>query len=90
MIVERVTIVNKLGLHARASAVLAQKAAHYRSNVQIGTNEERMADCKSIMSLMMLAAGIGSDLILRVEGEDESDAFQCIRQLIADRFGEEE
>jgi len=90
VICTRVRLINKLGLHARASSVLAQKAAAFRSTIQLGIEESQLVDCKSIMGLMMLAAGVGTELLLRIEGEDEENAHETICQLIADRFGEEE
>lgn len=90
MISEKLVLVNKLGLHARASAKLAQQASQFGSSVQIGLNEDSLVDCKSIMALMMLAAGVGTEIHLRVEGEDEQRACDAIRQLVANRFGEEE
>ena len=90
MIREKVKIVNKLGLHARASSVLSQKACEFGSRIELGPDDHSLVDCKSIMALMMLAAGIGTEMVLRVEGDDEHLAFEQISQLIADRFGEDE
>ena len=90
MISEKLVLVNKLGLHARASAKLAQQASQFGSCVHIGLNEDQMVDCKSIMALMMLAAGVGTEIYLRCDGEDEERAMDALRQLIADRFGEDE
>ena len=90
MICKKVEIVNKLGLHARASAKLAQHASQFASNIQIGLDESSLVDCKSIMSLMMLAASIGTKVIIKIEGEDEQLAFDDISVLIADKFGEGE
>jgi phosphocarrier protein len=85
----RVDIVNKLGLHARAAAKLVDCAARFGCRVQIGASEP-LADAKSIMAVMMLAAGKGSQLTLRCDGEDEAEAMAAIQTLIADRFGEAE
>ncbi len=90
MICEKITIVNKLGLHARASAKLAQHAAQFSSKVELGPEESSVVDCKSIMALMMMAAGIGTQMVLRVEGDDEDLAFKDISDLIEDKFGEGE
>ncbi len=90
MIERKVTICNKLGLHARASAKLAQTAAGFGSQIRIGPAPDQLADCKSIMALMMQAAGIGSELVLVVEGEDEERAAEAVCALIADKFGEGE
>ena len=81
---------NKLGLHARACAKLAQHASQFASNIQIGLDESSLVDCKSIMSLMMLAASIGTKVIIKIEGEDEQLAFDDISALIANKFGEGE
>jgi len=82
-----VEIVNKLGLHARASAKLTQVAARYRSDVQMSRNG-RKVNAKSIMGVMMLAAGKGSKVLIEIEGPDESDAMDAIVALIGDYFGE--
>jgi len=84
-----VTIINRLGLHARACAKLVKAAAHYESRVELLQGEES-ADAKSIMSLMMLAAPQGSQLTLKAEGADAQAATAEIMQLINERFGEEE
>ena len=84
-----ITIINRLGLHARACANLVKAAAHYESRVELLQGEES-ADAKSIMSLMMLAAPQGSQLTLKAEGADAQAATAEIMQLINERFGEEE
>ena len=84
-----ITIINRLGLHARACAKLVKAAAHYESRVELLQGEES-ADAKSIMSLMMLAAPQGSQLTLKAEGADAQAASAEIMQLINERFGEEE
>jgi phosphocarrier protein len=84
-----VTIINRLGLHARACAKLVKAAAHYESRVELLQGDES-ADAKSIMSLMMLAAPQGSQLTLKAEGADAQAATAEIMQLINERFGEEE
>ena len=89
MIKEEITIINKLGLHARAAGKLVSEASAWSSQVKLG-NGNKMVDAKSIMSVMMLAAGCGSRLVLEVEGSDEAEAYQSITTLINDRFGEEE
>ncbi|MEQ8953181.1 MAG: HPr family phosphocarrier protein [Porticoccaceae bacterium] len=90
MIEIKIEVVNKLGLHARASSKLAQLAARYASDIRLGKEGESPVDAKSIMGLMLLAAGIGSRLVLRVEGEDEQDAVDAITKLFADKFDEGE
>ncbi len=82
-----VEIVNKLGLHARASAKLTQLAARYRSEVQMSRNG-RKVNAKSIMGVMMLAAGKGSKVLIEIDGPDENDAMDAIVALIGDYFGE--
>ena len=82
-----VEIVNKLGLHARASAKLTQLAARFQSEVQIGRNG-RKVNAKSIMGVMMLAAGKGTKVTLETEGPDEEQAMDALCALIRDCFGE--
>jgi phosphocarrier protein len=82
-----VEIVNKLGLHARASAKLTQLASKYQSDVQMMRNG-RKVNAKSIMGVMMLAAGKGAKLTIEVDGPDESAAMNAIVALIGDCFGE--
>jgi phosphocarrier protein len=82
-----VEIVNKLGLHARASAKLTQLAARYQSEVQMSRNG-RTVNAKSIMGVMMLAAGKGSKVVIETEGPDEEEAMEAIVALIGDCFGE--
>lgn len=89
MIQEDITIINKLGLHARAAAKLVGAATHYASSVQI-IKEGRQADAKSIMAVMMLAASKGTVLTFEIEGKDESGAWDAIAELINNRFDEEE
>ena len=84
-----VEIVNKLGLHARASAKLTQLAAKFQSEVQISRNG-RKVNAKSIMGVMMLAAGKGSTVKIEAEGADADAALTALSKLIADRFGEGE
>jgi len=82
-----VEIVNRLGLHARASAKLTQTAAKFSSDVFMTRNGRRI-NAKSIMGVMMLAAPKGSLVTLEVSGADEGDAMTALVKLIADRFGE--
>jgi phosphocarrier protein HPr len=82
-----VEIQNKLGLHARASAKLTQLAAKFASDVQISRNG-RKVNAKSIMGVMMLAAGKGAKVTLEIEGPDEDQAMEAIVALIGDCFGE--
>jgi phosphocarrier protein HPr len=89
MIKREIRVVNKLGLHARASAKLTQAASGFRSEVWISRNGRRV-NGKSIMGVMMLAAGLGSTVELETHGEDEQDAMTAIEALFAQRFGEAE
>jgi phosphocarrier protein len=84
-----ITISNRLGLHARASAKLTKLAGSFRSEVHLSRAGRRI-NAKSIMGVMMLAAGMGSEVELEVEGEDEERASQAIVALFADKFGEGE
>jgi phosphocarrier protein len=84
-----ITIINKLGLHARAAAKLVTTASAYASDVKIG-RPEKLIDGKSIMAVMMLAAGKGTDLQIRVEGSDQDLALDAIVTLINNRFDEGE
>ncbi|WP_163835220.1 HPr family phosphocarrier protein [Spartinivicinus ruber] len=89
MIQEKVIIINKLGLHARAAAKLVSTAAAFGSSVKVG-KDGKMVDGKSIMSVMMLAASKGSVLDLEIDGDDEKKAFEAITQLINNYFDEGE
>jgi phosphocarrier protein len=82
-------IINKLGLHARASVKLTQTAARFTSEVWLTRNGKRV-NAKSIMGVMMLAAARGSVVLLEVDGADEERALREIAELVADRFGEPE
>jgi len=82
-------IVNKLGLHARASAKLTQLAGKYQAEVWMTRNGRRV-NAKSIMGVMMLAAGKGSRVLIEADGDDAEAALAALASLIAGRFGEEE
>lgn len=84
-----IEIVNKLGLHARASSKLVQLANSFKSEIFINKNG-RKANAKSIMSLMMLAAARGSEISVTCDGEDEVTALEQVCQLFADKFNENE
>ncbi|NNG13753.1 MAG: HPr family phosphocarrier protein [Gammaproteobacteria bacterium] len=86
---ENVTIINKLGLHARAAAKFVTLASGFESEIELARNGSAV-NGKSIMGVMMLAASQGTELILRATGSDEDDAIEKISELIADRFGEDE
>lgn len=83
------TIVNKLGLHARASAKFVTLASQFKSDVTLGRSGQH-ANGKSIMGIMMLAAGKGTQVELMVDGDDEDQALAALIELIANRFGEDE
>ncbi|WP_127477922.1 HPr family phosphocarrier protein [Sulfurivermis fontis] len=89
MLSKELTIVNRLGLHARAAAKFVNVASSCASNVQIARNG-RSVNGKSIMGVMMLAAACGSTVQLTIDGPDEQEALAKLEQLIADRFGEDE
>ncbi len=89
MLRQKITIINKLGLHARAAAKFVSCAASFSSSIQVG-QEGKMVDGKSIMSIMMLAAGKGTELALEIDGGDEEEALAAITQLIENRFDEGE
>ena len=89
MIQTPIQISNKLGLHARASAKLTKLAGSFKSEIHLSRNGRRV-NAKSIMGVMMLAAGVGSQIDIEVEGPDEQEAMAALRELIANRFGESE
>lgn len=89
MIQQEIEIVNKLGLHARASAKLTQLAGKFKSEVWLTRNSRRV-NGKSIMGVMMLAAGKGSKVLLETEGEQEQECFDALVALVNDKFGEGE
>jgi phosphocarrier protein len=84
-----VEIVNKLGLHARASAKLTQVASGFKCAVWLSRNGRRV-NAKSIMGVMMLAAGKGSMIIIEADGDDADAALAALRKLVADKFDEGE
>jgi phosphocarrier protein len=89
MLKQTTTIVNKLGLHARASAKLTKLAGSFPCQVWVSKGERRV-NGKSIMGVMMLAAGLGSEVELETDGEQEAEAIQALVALFADKFGEGE
>ncbi len=89
MLQQEVEIINKLGLHARASAKLTQVAGRFQSNVWVSRNGRRV-NAKSIMGVMMLAAAMGSKLVVETDGPDEGEAMGAVTGLIAARFEENE
>ena len=89
MLVLSIKIINKLGLHARASAKLTQVANQFKSDIWIEKNDKKV-NAKSIMGVMMLAASQGTDIKISTEGVDEKKALDSITALINDYFGEGE
>ena len=89
MIEQEIEIVNKLGLHARASAKLTQLAAKFQSDVWMTRNKRRV-NAKSIMGVMMLAAGKGAKVTLEVDGSDEQACLDALAELVNNKFGEGE
>jgi phosphocarrier protein HPr len=89
MLQRETKIVNKLGLHARASAKLTQLAGRFQCEVWMTRNSRRI-NAKSIMGVMMLAAGIGSTVLIETEGADEQEAMDEVLAMIANKFGEGE
>jgi phosphocarrier protein len=88
MVSKEVTIVNKLGLHARAAARFVNLASQFKSEVHLARDGRRV-NGKSIMGVMMLAAARGTTLVLDVTGDDEQEALSQLEELVAQRFGEE-
>jgi phosphocarrier protein HPr len=89
MISTHVTISNKLGLHARASAKLSKLAGGFPCDVHLSRGARRV-NAKSIMGVMMLAAGVGSEIEIETDGEREQEAMDALRTLIEGKFGEGE
>ena len=87
MIKSTITISNKLGLHARASAKLTKLAGTFRCEVHLARGPRRV-NAKSIMGVMMLAAGLGTDIEIETDGPDEQQAMAALRELIDGKFGE--
>ncbi|WP_133129971.1 HPr family phosphocarrier protein [Legionella yabuuchiae] len=89
MIKTTIPIINKLGLHARASAKFVATAARYQSHIEV-SKDSQTVNGKSIMGVMMLAANKGSELTLQIDGPDEAEMTKALVDLINDRFGEPE
>ena len=86
---ECVTLCNRLGLHARAASKLVSTAAEFQSNVNL-KRDDRQVNAKSIMGVLMLAAPVGTELVIECEGPDEDEALAALVALVEDRFGEGE
>ncbi len=88
LVERKIQVLNKLGLHARPAAMLVQMASRFRSEIRLRKDEVE-ANAKSILSVMMLAAEVGSFVIVKAEGEDEEQAAEALAKLFEDKFGEE-
>ncbi len=89
MVTRDLTIINKLGLHARAAAKFVSAASRHAAEIHLQRGSQRV-NGKSIMGVMMLAASKGTTLVLTTDGEDEESAADALAHLVADRFGESE
>lgn len=88
MVERKIEVINKLGLHARPAAMLVQNASKFKSEIKL-QKEDVEANAKSILSVMMLAAEIGSFVTIKAQGEDEQQAVEAIAKLFEEKFGEE-
>ena len=88
MVERKVEVINKLGLHVRPAAMLVQKASKFRSEIRL-QKDDLEVNAKSILSVMALAAQMGSFVIIKAEGEDESFAVEELAKLFEEKFGEE-
>lgn len=88
MVERKIEVVNKLGLHARPAAMLVTTAGKFKSEIRLQKGDVE-ANAKSILSVMMLAAEVGSFVTIKAQGEDEEQAAQAIAQLFEQKFGEE-
>ncbi|MDO5464323.1 MAG: HPr family phosphocarrier protein [Akkermansia sp.] len=88
MITKKLTILNKLGIHARPAAQFVRVASRFAADVTVEKDDESV-DGKSIMGLMMLAVGCGADITVTIEGSDESEAMAALEELVSKKFGEE-
>ena len=87
MTAKTLTVLNKLGIHARPAAQFVRVASRFHSDVTVEKDGETV-DGKSIMGLMMLAVGCGAQIMVSADGDDESDALAALEQLVVDKFGE--
>lgn len=85
---KEITVVNRLGLHARPAAQIVQKASQFKSDIKL-SKDGLEVNAKSIMGVMMLAAEMGSSIVIITEGPDEQAAAEAIAQVFASKFGEE-
>lgn len=87
MITKKLTVLNKLGIHARPAAQFVRVASRFKSDVTVEKDDESV-DGKSIMGLMMLAVGCGAVIEVSVDGGDEKEAMSALEELVANKFGE--
>lgn len=87
MITKKLTVLNKLGIHARPAAQFVRVASRFKSDVTVEKDDESV-DGKSIMGLMMLAVGCGAEIDVIVEGPDEEEAMAALETLVGEKFGE--
>lgn len=88
MITKKITVLNKLGIHARPAAQFVRVASRFQADVTVEKDDERV-DGKSIMGLMMLAVGCGAEISVTADGTDEAEALAAIEELVAGKFGED-
>jgi phosphocarrier protein HPr len=88
LVERKIQVTNKLGLHARPAAMLVQNASKFKSEIRL-KKEDVEANAKSILSVMMLAAEVGSFVTVKAQGEDEEQAVETIAKLFEEKFGEE-
>lgn len=87
MITKKITVLNKLGIHARPAAQFVRVASRFQSDVTVEKDDERV-DGKSIMGLMMLAVGCGAEITVSAEGPDEAETLAALEELVQGKFGE--
>lgn len=88
MITKKITVLNKLGIHARPAAQFVRIASRFRADVTVEKDDERV-DGKSIMGLMMLAVGCGAEITVSADGPDEAETLAALEELVANKFGED-
>lgn len=88
MITKKITVLNKLGIHARPAAQFVRVASRFQADVTVEKDDERV-DGKSIMGLMMLAVGCGAEIAVSAEGPDEEETLAALEELVANKFGED-
>lgn len=88
MITKKITVLNKLGIHARPAAQFVRVASRFQADVTVEKEDERV-DGKSIMGLMMLAVGCGAEITVTTDGSDEAETMAALEELVAGKFGED-